>query len=49
MNKVLMLVSAVIVGLGTGSAAVARPAAKAPDSTGIVPRQSITINGDSIA
>jgi hypothetical protein len=49
MKKVLILVSTVILGLGTSSAAVAHPAkfaAKAPASTGNVPPQSITINGD---
>jgi hypothetical protein len=49
MKKVLTLVSAVTLGLGTSSATVAHPttsAAKAPASTGIVPPQSITINGD---
>ena len=46
MKNLLILVSAVIAGLGTSSAAIAHPAAKTPASTGIVPPQSITINGD---
>jgi hypothetical protein len=45
MKKLLILVSAVALALGTTSAAVAH-AAKAPASTGIVPSQSIAINGD---